>query len=230
MAGLYQQEGQYSLQYPTDKILSDNLLQYGYNCGNNLFHTGGAQWLMGPGYEFNADLNNMRWARAVMNYYSKNVPSGRCGGDGDWWANKFFFLHAEQYFKNFNFPFFVWEADQTICGQVNDILKAIDDEITSVNRQAAAAGRGGTGLSILLQILGDIRREINLKKASLDCSRFLITQTKQDDADLIKKVTDESLAKPDGTTDVSKYASYGVFAFIAIIAVIIVRKTLKKAN
>lgn len=198
----------WSQKYPSDKFLSDALV----NSYAGSAYTGGRDWA--------SDLTMMKWARAVMDYYNRDVP-GRT--DGKHWSDRsdlFFFDAAVKYFKKFNYHYKYTVAD---CEMLKEQLPAIDAEVTSVyNRRAAGAfGTGEQGH--FLTVLADLKQKISQSMAELNCDQYLTNQENNQilDTQFQQIQQAQSLVKSDKT---GTYVVYGMIGIIVIVTVIFIIK------
>lgn len=202
----YSADSIYNSKYPTDTDLR-NALIYAYS--GSAYH---ADWVQ--------DINMMKWARAVMDYYSRGLPSR---SDGGYWADRsdlFFFDTAVKYFKRFEYRNIYTQGD---CEMLKEMGPAIDAEITSIF-QRRAAGAFGTGeQGHFLTVLNDLKQKIATAMAQLTCDQYLTNQQNQDVLNTqfqqIKQA--QTLTKTDKTTT---YIVYGMIASVLVVTGILLMK------
>lgn len=193
----------------TDEGLSD-WLQWSYS---GSAYTAGRDW---------ADqLEMMPWARAVMNFYDRDVPNRSSGDKWEDRADLFFFDAAVRYFKRFNYKKSYSAED---CLTIKEMVPAIDQEIQSIYSRRAAGAFGTGEQGHYLTVLNDLRQQLLIAQAQLLCDKtitkleneeFLDTQLSQ------IKQAQSLVTKPSSG---SKYLVFGLIGVAAVITVVIVLK------
>lgn len=167
------------------------------------------------------DLEMMKWARAVMDYYNRGIPNRADGSKWSARADLVFFAFAVNYFRKFNYRYTYTQAD---CQMLKEMIPAVDSEIQSVyaKRASGTFGEGEEGESV--QILSDLKQHFTTWMAQLSCDQYLTNAENQDVLNTqfqqIKQA--QSLTKTNNTTT---YVVYGMIAAVLLVTgILLVRK------
>lgn len=193
----------------TDQGLSE-LLKWSYS---------GSAYTQGRDWAGNLDM--MPWARAVMDFYTRDVPNRSSGDKWEDRSDLFFFDAAVRYFKKFNYKKTYAAED---CLILKEMIPAIDAEIQSVYSRRAAGAFGTGEQGHYLTILNDMRQKILVAEAELLCDK---TITKLENDEFLDTQLDQIKAAQSLVTKPSsgsKYLVYGLIGVAAVITVVIVIK------
>lgn len=207
-------DGIHSIKYATDKQLSDELVnRYSNQVESALSSSTTIDWF--------GNIDNMRWVRAVMNYYERGIPETHKVINFYFFYDKqdaYWFLWAAQFFKKYNFPFIAATPDK--CTLINDVVKTVDSHKESVLQTET-----DWVLNKLLGILNDIRNELTLRYNTMACSTILTQQQQQQQLNILESVTDKAIQQEEGKKD---YSQYAVYAIVAIIVIVVFIKIIKR--
>jgi hypothetical protein len=196
--------------YPTDQALKSALdVSYG----------GGTQdWMKQLANPFFGDLNNLRFARAVMDFFSRTLPAQ---DSHNHWDDQYRFYISCYYFKQFNFP--IDNTDQANC----QLFKGLQTAVNTAIEDADKANANGTGSGVIYQYRSEaltaIKEYINTAFATLSCDFYLTQNQQQQQLDILSQAT-EKAAKTGTTTN---YTTYIIYAVIAIIVIMVIVKIFK---
>jgi hypothetical protein len=204
----YAADSIYGSKYPTDEALRSALIYA--NSGGA--YAGARDWVQ--------DINMMKWARAVMDYYSRDIP-GR--SDGGKWADRsdlFFFDAAVKYFKKFEYRYAYNQSD---CEMLKEMGPAIDAEHTNVLAERAAGAFGTGEEGHYLRILGDLQQKVNTAQAELTCDQYLTDQQNNQilNTQFQQIQQAQTLTKPDNKTT---YLVYGMIGAVLLVTGILLMK------
>lgn len=196
----------------TTESLQDGLLNHSY-AGPS------AEWLKQPAIQFFQDANNIQYAFAVMNFYSRDIP---LRNDKNKWDDLYKFYQACKYFKTFNLPL---QSSTANCQKFNDLVVAIDAEKANVLQVEK-----GVAANISTGVLNDIKTWLQTQFATLSCQTVINNQQQQQQVDIITQVADKALEAPSGQADQQKKNTtlYIVYAVAAIIVVVVIVKIFKR--
>lgn len=173
------------------------------------------------GRDWAGNLDMMPWARAVMDFYSRDIPNRSSGDKWDDRQDLFFFDAAVRYFKRFQYQKSYTEAD---CLVLKEMIPAIDAEIQSIYSRRAAGAFGTGEQGHYLTVLNDLRTHLLMQQAQLTCEKAIAKQENEEflDTQLDQIKSAQSLVTKPSTG--SKYLVYGLIGVAAIITVVIVLK------
>ncbi|HEX4850552.1 MAG TPA: hypothetical protein VFV08_07095 [Puia sp.] len=202
-----------SLQkYPTDQALSTALIHsYGGSALTNVF---------GAPITWPKDLNMMVWARAVMDYFNRDIPVTANGSHWNDRRDLFFFDAAVNYFKKFQYRFQYTQAD---CDLLNQMIPALDQERESVLGRRAAGAFGDGEESQYLTVIDALKQKLATAQAQLNCANVISNESQQ-------QVLGNQLAAVQQaqstvqTHPFTTYLVYGVIGVAVLVAVIVIVK------
>lgn len=199
---LFDPECYYNKKYATDEELSLAL--------QNAYSGSALTQILGAPITWPKDLSMMKWARAVMCNYDRDIPKKSSGSK---WADRsdlFFFDAAVKYFKKFEYRWIYSNAD---CFILKGMTAAIDNERTNV-MQLKTAGKFGTGeLGHYLTVLKDLQSKIDNTYASLNCDKYIASVEQDEFADR----TQQQLKGALELTKSDKTATYVIIGMVVLI-------------
>lgn len=162
------------------------------------------------------DMSMMKWAKAVMCYYDRDIPVRSSGKKWDDRDDLYFFDAAVKTFKKFNFQYKYTNAD---CYVLKESLIAIDNERTNLAQLRAANGIGTGEEGIYLSLYKDIQSNIENALARLKCSEYISNTEEQQAADSLLSQLKGAKELTGQTDKTAIYLAIGVIVLIAGVAV-----------